>query len=109
MLFIGCEIPDWIGRFLLRMSSNTRLSLERKQFFFVGSSTSHEPSLSNFFATYCRKPLVQQLEMEPDRFVAELRARWEEQTPAKRDSEPPASPSGARRSGRVDDLHQLHA
>ena len=21
MLFIGCEIPDWIGRFLLRMSS----------------------------------------------------------------------------------------
>ncbi len=29
MLFIGCEIPDWIGRFLLRMSSNTRLSLER--------------------------------------------------------------------------------
>ncbi len=28
MLFIGCEIPDWIGRFLLRMSSNTRLSLE---------------------------------------------------------------------------------
>ena len=22
MLFVGCEIPDWIGRFLLRMSSN---------------------------------------------------------------------------------------
>ena len=53
--------------------------MERKQFFFVGSSTSHEPSLSNFFATYCRKPLVQQLEMEPTAFVAELRARWEEQ------------------------------
>ena len=83
MLFIGCEIPDWIGRFLLRMSSNTRLSIERKQFFFVGSSTSHEPSLSSFFATYCRKALVQQLEMEPAEFVAELRARWEEQTAAK--------------------------
>ena len=40
MLFIGCEIPDWIGRFLLRMSSNERLSAERKQFFFVGSSNS---------------------------------------------------------------------
>ena len=26
MLFIGCEIPDWLGRFLLRMSSNKRLS-----------------------------------------------------------------------------------
>jgi hypothetical protein len=78
MLFIGCEIPDWLGRFLLRMSSNTRLSLERNQFFFAGCSTSREPSLSNFFATYCRKTLVQQLEMEPAAFVAELRARWEE-------------------------------
>jgi hypothetical protein len=79
MLFIGCEIPDWVGRFLLRMSSQTRLSLERNQFFFVGSSASHEPSLSNFFATYCRKTLVQHLEMEPAAFVAELRARWEQQ------------------------------
>ena len=35
MLFIGCDIPDWLGRFLLRSSSNTRLSLERKPFFFV--------------------------------------------------------------------------
>ena len=61
----------------------TRLSLERNQFFFVGSSTSHEPSLSNFFATYCRKTLVQQLEMEPAAFVAELRARWEEQSAAR--------------------------
>ena len=83
MLFIGCEMPDWIGRFLLRMSSNTRLSIERKQFFFVGTSTSYEPSLSSFFATYCRKAQVQQLEMAPDKFVAELRARWEGQTAAK--------------------------
>ena len=50
MLFIGCEIPDWLGRFLLRMSSDTRLSLERNQQFFpVGSSTSYEPTLSSFF------------------------------------------------------------
>jgi hypothetical protein len=81
MLFVGCEIPDWIGRFLLRSSSSTRLSLERKPFFFVGSSTSYEPSLSNFFKTYCRKSLVQHLEMEPTAFVAELRARWEQETP----------------------------
>ena len=83
MLFVGCEIPDWIGRFLLRMSSNSRLSMERKQFFFVGCSASREPSLSNFFATYCRKPLVQQLEMEPTAFVAELRARWQKQANAR--------------------------
>ena len=88
MLFVGCEMPDWVGRFLLRMSSNTRLSLAAKQFFVVGSSTSYEPSLSDFFATYCGKAQVQQLDMEPAAFVAKLRARWEEaQTP----SRPPAA------------------
>ena len=81
ILFVGCEIPDWIGRFLVRMESTTRLSLERKQFFFVGSSTSQEPSLSDFFATYCGKAQVQQLEMAPAAFVAELRARWDKHRP----------------------------
>jgi hypothetical protein len=83
MLFIGCEIPDWIGRFLLRMSSNSRLALESKQFFFVGPPNEQVESLSDFFKTYCPKPLVQHLPMEPGAFVAELRARWEEQSPAR--------------------------
>lgn len=74
MLFVGCEIPDWIGRFLLRLSSTERLSDERKQFFFVGSSASQVPSLSEFFTTYCRRPLVQQLDMEPTEFVSKLYA-----------------------------------
>jgi hypothetical protein len=88
MLFIGCEMPDWLGRFLLRMSSNSRLSLERnQQFFFVGDSTSAEPSLSNFFTTYCRSTLVQQLDMDPCAFVAELRARWEKQRAVRSRSE----------------------
>ena len=75
MLFIGCEMPDWIGRFLLRLSSTERLSDERKQFLFVATSDSQVPSLSDFFATYCRRPLVQQLDMEPAAFVSELRER----------------------------------
>jgi hypothetical protein len=77
LLFIGCDIPDWLGRFLLRLSSINRLSLESKQFFIVHSPASQETLLSDFFSTYCRKAQVQQLEMEPAAFVAELRARWE--------------------------------
>lgn len=73
MLFIGCEIPDWIGRFLVRLSSTERLSDERKQFFFVNTSDSRESSLSDFFATYCRRPLVQQLDMKPAEFTTKLR------------------------------------
>ncbi|HET6735285.1 toll/interleukin-1 receptor domain-containing protein [Mycobacterium sp.] len=80
LLFIGCEVPDWIGRFLLRMSTNGRLSVEQKQFFFAGCSSLYEPSLSNFFETYCRKTQVQQLDVSPTEFVAELRARWEQES-----------------------------
>jgi TIR domain len=93
MLFVGCEIPDWIGRFLLRMSSNTRLSSpESKQVFFVGSSAAHEPSLSDFFATYCRKAQVQQLEMAPTAFVKQLRDRWEKQRLPEEDGDGPLLP-----------------
>lgn len=81
MLFVGCEIPDWLGRFLVRMSSTSRLSMERdQQFFIVGNSISRDPALSTFFTTYCRKTLVQQLDMEPAEFAKKLRARWEQQT-----------------------------
>ena len=112
MLFVGCEIPDWIGRFLLRLSSTERLSDERKQFFFVGTSDSQVPSLSDFFATYCRRPLVQQLEMEPSAFVSELRERC-----GKRDAtgQPtfgtgvPVAPLWSAWFGHTADLHQLHA
>jgi len=99
MLFVGCEIPDWVGRFLLRMSSKRRLlggGEEGKQFFFVGSSASYEPSLSDFFATYCHKPLVQQLEMEPAAFVGKLRSLWDAQAalrpPAAVGASGPAAP-----------------
>jgi hypothetical protein len=90
MLFVGCEIPDWLGRFLLRMSSTARLSMERdQQFFIVGNSISCDSALSTFFTTYCRKTLVRQLDMDPAKFAAELRERWEQQT-----AEMPRKPLG---------------
>jgi hypothetical protein len=93
ILFIGCEIPDWLGRFLIRMSSSTRLSLDSKQYFLVGQSSSYEPALSEFFATYCRKTQVQQLAMPPAEFVAELARRWRERSPmgTRSLSHPPAA------------------
>jgi hypothetical protein len=89
MLFIGCEIPDWIGRFLVRMSSNSRLWDDNKQFFFAGCSPSNEPSLASFFETYCRKAQIQQNKMAPTKFVAELRKRWGEQRPPHPYPDPP--------------------
>lgn len=78
MLFIGCDIPDWDGRFFVRMESKDRLTrVSEKQFFFVNAPDAREPLLSSFFSTYGRGAVIQQLEMEPADFIAELRARWE--------------------------------
>ncbi|MFN6544811.1 toll/interleukin-1 receptor domain-containing protein [Mycolicibacterium nivoides] len=87
MLFIGCQIPDWFGRFLVRLSSDKRLSLGGKPFFFAANS--REPSLSSFFSTYCRRTMVKQLDMEPTEFVAQLRSRWEARQPSPRAPSPP--------------------
>src|SRR6185312_15493184 len=60
----------------------------RSMLTWAGISTRHRvlpsqvPSLSDFFATYCRRPLVQQLEKEPTAFVSELRERCANQNVA---------------------------
>ena len=79
MLFIGCDMPDWFGRFLLRLSSDKRLSLRDKPFIFA--ATSRGSSLSTFFKTFCRSSLVREVEMPPTQFVGQLRERWDEQRP----------------------------
>ena len=102
MLFIGCEIPDWIGRFLLadvqRLPAvdGTRFAVLPSRFL----PASQVPSLSDFFATYCPGTLVQQLEMEPTAFVAQLRARWEEQNPVRPRAAAGTGPRVRRSSGR---------
>ena len=107
LLYIGCEIPDWFGRFLLRMSSNSRLSMERIPFFLAGCSASREPSLSSFFTTYCRKTLVQQLDMEPTEFVAAVAGALAET--GQRETTRGGCARCCADCGHTDDLHQLHA
>lgn len=96
LLFIGCDIPDWLGRFLLRFESSTRLySLQSNQFFLVQSPGESSASLSQFIATYCPKTRVQQLQMEPAGFVAELYARWKSTHPDQPDEQTPVLPPPA--------------
>jgi TIR domain/SIR2-like domain len=92
LLFIGCRIPDWIGRFLVRMTSRTRLSLASKQFFIVSSSASREPMLADFFATYCGATRVQVREADPAEFVAELQRRWAAANPGSPAADAPLQP-----------------
>jgi hypothetical protein len=84
LLFIGCRIPDWIGRFLVRLASSTRLSLASKQFFIVGSPGARGPGLADFLETYCGATRVQVVDADPATFVRELHKRWVARTPPDR-------------------------
>jgi hypothetical protein len=99
LLFLGCDIPDWLGRSLVRMASSTRLSLASKQFFIVGSRLAAEPSLGEFFSTYCGATRVQIVDAEPAAFVTELHRRWHERNP--RAAEAPAVPEAAEARGSI--------
>ena len=82
LLFIGCRIPDWIGRFLVRLASTTRLSLASKQLFIVGSPAARGPGLADFLQTYCGATRVQVVDADPATFVRELHERWVARTPS---------------------------
>jgi hypothetical protein len=77
LLFVGCQIPDWVGRFLVRLASRTRLSFAGNQVFIVDSDLARQPALTAFFTTFCGSARVQCLDADPVAFIAELRERWE--------------------------------
>lgn len=94
LLLLGCPIPDWIGRYVVRLASTTRLASGKKQFFIVGSDLGRYPELRAFFRSYCSPTAVQWAEMPPEDFVAEFERRWRARRPA-----PPAAAGEAGATG----------
>lgn len=76
LLLLGCRLPDWSGRFLLRMANAQRLSASGKQFFVVGSALSQDPELLAFVRSCCGPTRLQAVQTDPGAFVAELHRRW---------------------------------
>jgi TIR domain len=78
LLFIGCGLPDWIGRSLLRLFSDDRLFTKSKQEFF--SERLSDPSLTAFVSGF--SPNTMFFDGEPRTFVEELAKRWSDVSPA---------------------------
>jgi len=74
LLLIGCNFPDWLSRFFLRLTSKDRLSMKAKREWVV-EQLDPEPSLSGFVRSHSKgtQILAQQ---RPVDFVAELYRRW---------------------------------
>jgi hypothetical protein len=81
LLFLGCQLSDWVGRLLTRMTSSQRLSLASKQFFIVGQSVAQYPGLVAFFKTFTTGSQIQMVQADPAAFIAELHQRWRDRNP----------------------------
>lgn len=72
LLFIGCNLPDWMGRSLLRLVNDDRLYAKSTQEFF--SDTAADPSLTAFFSRF--SPNTMSFGAQAGAFADELAKRW---------------------------------
>lgn len=75
LLFIGCQFPDWLSRFFLRITNKDRLSRERSKREWLIEQLQPQESLTLFLASYSRDTEVLS-QLEPAAFVDELNRRW---------------------------------
>ena len=79
LLFIGCAFPDWLSRFLLRITKSRQLSLGRTEMeYLVGSLTNRDSDLVVFLRLFSRQTKI--ASCSPAKFVRELSARYESRT-----------------------------
>ena len=74
LLLIGCNFPDWLSRFFLRLTNRNRLSVKDKREWLVEQLPQPE-SLTCFLRSHSRETEVL-AGQSPTQFVAELHRRW---------------------------------
>ncbi|WP_157269661.1 toll/interleukin-1 receptor domain-containing protein [Azohydromonas aeria] len=90
LLLIGCNFPDWLGRFFLRVTNKSRLSEKAKREWLI-EELQPEAGLTSFLRSYSRDTEVLS-SLPPARFVAELHRRWSAEQAARAGE---AGPGGA--------------
>jgi len=73
LLFIGCHLPDWVGRSLLRVVNEDPLLSKAKQEFMTDFEG--DPSLATFLSRFSPNSLV--FPGSQTEFVEELAKRWQ--------------------------------
>ncbi len=75
LLFIGCDLPDWLLRFFIRLTRDNRFSFSRARETLIGLRSVEHVHLVSFLDQF--SPKTQHLELEPAAFVAELESQWQ--------------------------------
>lgn len=74
LLLIGCNFPDWLSRFFMRLTNQTRLADKKTRAWLVEDDR-HQPGLTSFFKGFSRETEFLS-DVSPEAFVAELHRRW---------------------------------
>ncbi|MDD1622749.1 MAG: toll/interleukin-1 receptor domain-containing protein [Methylococcaceae bacterium] len=74
LLFIGTNFPDWLSRFLLRLTNQTRLSDKKTRAWLVNDGQT-QPELCQFLQGFSRETEIIS-DLSPQAFVDELYSRW---------------------------------
>src|SRR5262249_12509225 len=97
LLLLGCHFSDWVNRFIMRMTSTTRLSLRAdRKFFIIGEGITPDSPLAEFLDLFCRGTRV--CDGSAVEFVAELHDRWLARNPQ---ADKPAAPTGDEPRGSI--------
>ncbi|ALL69747.1 TIR domain/SIR2-like domain (plasmid) [Paraburkholderia caribensis MBA4] len=77
LLLLGCGLPDWLGRFFLRLTNKDRLSEKTRHEWLVEASRSSLPNdeLTAFLRHFSEDTECLQLQ-SPVAFIDELHQRW---------------------------------
>jgi hypothetical protein len=73
LLLIGSNFPDWLSRFFMRLTNQTRLSDKKTRAWLVEESES-QPDVTLFLRSYSRETEILS-DLSPQAFIAELHAR----------------------------------
>jgi hypothetical protein len=93
LLILGPSLPDWLGRFFLRLSNKTRLSEKTRREWLVEPLANQE-NLAAFLRSYSADTELLP-DVPPAGFVAELHARWSAAQPVgPGPGPPPEAPRG---------------
>lgn len=74
LLVLGLNFSEWLVRFFLRITKQSRLSETRASMEVITKETNGSESMVMFFGGICRN--IQVVSCEPAEFIAELTRRW---------------------------------
>ena len=81
LLILGVHLPDWLGRFVLRVATRDRLRLAQRAYFIAGDDAPCGATLAQFLSRFGRETTIAVFEGTAEEFVGELHRRWKVREP----------------------------